>query len=375
MSEKKFPILLVDDIPANLHALEELLQSETRTFLKASSGSEALLLILENKDIGLILLDVQMPDMDGFEVAQFIRSYKASSLIPIIFVTAISKEEKFMMKGFNRGAVDYLSKPLNVYITRSKVEVFEKLYFYQRILLDSMAEKEQINNKLQQFSKIVAHDLKSPLTGIISLVELFQEDERLAKLDGIPEYLDLLSDAAKSCSDMIDSLLEHAKVADGNVALELVNTAELVEEVLKLLFTTKPFENTIQETLPIFVTDKVKLQHVFHNLISNAIKYNDKEVLKIEIGSKEEENFYEFFVKDNGAGIKHEDHEGIFDLFETAGAASGRPETSTGVGLNIARMYVQEQDGRIWVESTPDVGSIFYFEWKKNFPVSKPGEL
>lgn len=370
MPTKKIPILLVDDIPANLHALEEMLQSETRTFLKANSGAEALKIIMKNKDIGLILLDVQMPGMDGFEVAQYIKSYKPSSLIPIIFVTAISKDEKFILKGYQSGAIDYLSKPLNVYITRSKVDVFEKLYFYQRILVEQLAQKEQINNKLLQFTNIVAHDLKSPLTGIISLVEFLQEDERLSVLEGIPEYLNLFTEAAKRSSEMIDSLLEHSKVADENVAGEIVNTAELVAEILKFQFPTKPSRSIIHETLPVFLTDKVKLQHVFHNLISNAIKYNDKEVLQIEIGSLENENFYKFFVKDNGSGIKEDDNKRIFELFETAGADSGHQETSTGVGLNIAKLYVEEQNGRIWVESEMGIGSTFYFQWSKSFPAS-----
>lgn len=364
MSTRKFPILLVDDIPANLEALEGMLQSENRTFLKAGSGTEALHLVMKNKDIGLILLDVQMPDMDGFEVAHYVKSYKPSSLIPIIFVTAISKEEKFIMKGYDRGAVDYLFKPLNVDITRSKVEVFEKLYFYQSLLLDSLAEKEQVNSKLQQFTNIVAHDLKSPLTGMISLVELLLEDERLLVLDGIPEYLSLLSDAAMQSSEMIDHLLQDSKVANDKIVVEMVDTGSLVSEVVKLLFTTRPAETIIHETLPVIHTNKIKLQHVFHNLISNAIKYNDKQTMKIEIGCLEKERFHEFFVKDNGRGIKEEDCKRIFELFETAGPSTG-VETSTGVGLNIAKMYVEQQDGKIWVNSSPGIGSTFYFEWKK----------
>lgn len=364
MSTRKFPILLVDDIPANIEALEGMLQNENRTFLKAGSGTEALQLVMKYKDIGLILLDVQMPDMDGFEVAHYVKSYKPSSLIPIIFVTAISKEEKFILKGYDRGAVDYLFKPLNVDITRSKVEVFEKLYFYQRLLLDSLAEKEQVNSKLQQFTNIVAHDLKSPLTGMISLVELLLEDERLNTLEGVPEYLSLLSSAALQSSEMIDQLLQHAKTSDSKIVGEMADTAKLVSEVVRLLFTTRPAETIIHQTLPVFHTNRIKLQHVFNNLISNAIKYNDKQTIKIEIGSVEKGRFYEFFVKDNGRGIKEEDCKRIFELFETAGPSTGS-ETSTGVGLNIAKMYVEEQDGKIWVDSSPGIGSTFYFEWKK----------
>lgn len=361
---KKITILLVDDIPANLHTLEEMLQTDSRVFLKATSGAEALQLVLKNNDIGLILLDVQMPDMDGFEVAQHLQSYRATSLIPIIFVTAISKEEKFILKGFSKGAVDYLPKPLNIYITRSKVDVFERLYFYQQTLRDTIAEKEKVNKQLEQFTYIVSHDLKSPLTGIISLVELLKEDERINTVDGIKECLDLLSDASLRSVDMINSLLEDSKRADSRLSLELVDTAEMIRQLTRLLFNIKPVETILDPALPAFKTNKVKLKHVFHNLITNAIKHNDKEALKLRIGVNDRGDLYEFYVEDNGAGIADKDRKRIFELFETA-APSGGAETSTGVGLNIAKLYVEEQGGKIWVDSEPGKGSTFFFEWKK----------
>lgn len=363
-SNKKFTILLVDDIPANLHTLKEMLHSESRVFLKATSGLEALELVLKNSDIGLILLDVQMPDMDGFEVAQHLQSYKASSLIPIIFVTAISKEEKFILRGYNKGAVDYLPKPLNIQITRSKVDVFEKLYFYQQALRDSIAAQEKVNKQLEQFTYIVSHDLKSPLTGIISLVELLKEDERINTIADIKECLDLLSDASVRSTDMINALLEDSKKSDSRLSLEQVDTAEMIHQIIRLLFNTKPTESSIDPALPVFKTNKVKLEHVFHNLITNAMKHNDKDALKLRIGVNDRGELYEFFVEDNGSGIDQKDRERIFELFETAGPAGGA-ETSTGVGLNIARKYVEEQGGNIWVTSEPGIGSTFFFEWKK----------
>jgi two-component system sensor histidine kinase/response regulator len=135
----EFTILLVDDRPENLISLEEVLAQEGRTFIKASSGNEALRQVLKNDQIGLIMLDVQMPDMDGFEVAQFLKSNPKTRDISIIFVTALSKEDQYILKGFQEGAVDYLQKPLNINVTKAKVNVFEKIYFYQKNLKNTVA--------------------------------------------------------------------------------------------------------------------------------------------------------------------------------------------------------------------------------------------
>ena len=133
-----FTILLVDDRPENLISLEALLSGDGRRFIKANSGNEALRLVLKNEDIGLIMLDVQMPDMDGFEVARILKSNSKTKEISIIFVTAINKEERHVLQGFKEGAVDYLQKPLDVNVTLAKVDVFEKLYFYQHDLKTSL---------------------------------------------------------------------------------------------------------------------------------------------------------------------------------------------------------------------------------------------
>src|SRR3954464_482111 len=131
---KKFTILLVDDRMENLLSLEQMLLAENRTFIQATSGNEALKQVLKNEDIGLIMLDVQMPDMDGFEVARLLKANPKTKDISIIFVTAINKDESYVLRGFEKGGVDYLSKPLDINVTRAKVDVFERLYFYQREL-------------------------------------------------------------------------------------------------------------------------------------------------------------------------------------------------------------------------------------------------
>ncbi len=141
--QNEFTILLVDDRAENLVALEDILAKPGRIFLKATSGNDALKIMLKNADIGLVMLDVQMPGMDGFEVARILKSNPKTRHISIIFVTAINKEEQYVLKGFEEGAVDYLQKPLDINITRAKVNVFEHLYFYQHKLSKSVQTIEK----------------------------------------------------------------------------------------------------------------------------------------------------------------------------------------------------------------------------------------
>jgi two-component system, sensor histidine kinase and response regulator len=359
-----FTILLVDDREDNLIALQEILENENRQFIKALSGNEALKHILKNDNIGLIMLDVQMPGMDGFEVARLVKSNPKTKDISIIFVTAINKGEQYVLQGFSEGAVDYLQKPLEVSITRAKVKVFEQLYFYQQRLKHSIQEKEYINKQLERFVYIVSHDLKSPLASIITILSILERDQRITGQHDLCNSLEMLSQSAHHLSDMITALLEYSKKSSEEQVVEETDVAELVMTVTYLLFPPKNIQVDVVTELPVLVTRKLKLMQVFQNLIGNAIKYNDKDKGLIEIGCTERENYYEFYVKDNGPGIAKKDEKKIFYLFEVTDNKA-KNETSTGIGLNIMKMLVEEQGGKFWVESEEGKGSCFYFEWRK----------
>lgn len=363
-SEKDFTILLVDDREENLLSLEEMLQGEGRKFIRASSGNDALKMVLRNEQIGLIMLDVQMPGMDGFEVARLLKSNPRTSEISIIFVTAISKEEQYVLKGFEEGAVDYLQKPLDTNVTKAKVNVFEQLYFHQRSLKDAMAQLEKINKQLEQFVFIVAHDLKSPLSGIVTMLSVLEVEPTIMQNNHTKQYIDLLSSAALHLSDMISSILDYSRKSMQQQSVEEVDVHQLVEQIAFLLFPPAHIRIVITSRLPVLRTRKLKLQQVFQNLISNAVKYNDKKEGLIEVGMEDKGEFYEFFVRDNGPGISEEDQYNMFKLFRTGSNVSAK-ESSTGVGLNIMKVIVEEQGGRIHVASEPGKGSTFYFEWKK----------
>ncbi|MBV9988506.1 MAG: response regulator [Chitinophagaceae bacterium] len=361
---QEFVILLVDDRPENIISLEEILTQPGRRFLHAGSGNEALKQVLKNEDIGLIMLDVQMPDMDGFEVAHILKANSKTKDIAIIFVTAISKDEQFALKGFAHGAVDYLHKPLDVNITRAKVNVFERLYFTQSNLARSLAEVERINKQLERFVFIVSHDLKSPLASISMLADLLQADNRIADESSLHENVTIIANAANKLSEMIGSILEYSRKSLSQQTREDVDTHRLVSEIVELLFLPKHFKMVIHDCLPVLHTRKIKLQQVLQNLISNAVKYNDKKEAIIEIGAKDKGNWYEFYVKDNGPGISKKDHARIFHVFEITENETHK-DSSTGVGLNLLKILVEEQGGKIWVDSVPGEGSTFYFEWQK----------
>ncbi len=363
-TQKDFIILLVDDRPENLISLEELLTKPGRRFIKASSGNEALRQVLKHEDIGLVMLDVQMPEMDGFEVAHILKSNVKTKDISIIFVTALSRDEHFVLKGFEEGAVDYLQKPLDVNVVRAKVNVFEQLYYNQSGLKSALAELGLINKQLEKFVYIVSHDLKSPLSSIILMLELLKDDELVQGNNELKENVDMLFNASGRLSNMIGSLLEHSRMNLANQSIEEVNTEELVSELTALLFPPKHITVRLHGELPVIRTSRVRLQQVLQNLLSNAIKYNDKENGIVEVGATDKGNWVEFYVKDNGPGVAESDKQRIFKLFETTNNKSTR-DSSTGVGLNLLKVLVEEQGGRIWVDSVEGEGSTFYFEWKK----------
>lgn len=362
--DREFIVLLVDDRPENNILLEELLEKPNRKFIKASSGNEALKIALKTLDIGLIMLDVQMPEMDGFEVARILKSNTKTKNKAIIFVTAINKEEQYVLQGFEEGAVDYLQKPLDINITRAKVDVFEKLYFYQQDLKNSYAELERVNKQLERFVYIVSHDLKSPLASIITILSTLQSNNVIEEHPDIQEKIDLVYMASDHLSSMISSILEYSKQSFHQQTIEEVNTYELVNQTFFLLFPPSNIKIKVSENLPVLNTRKLKLQQVFQNMLSNAIKYNDKAEGLIEVGVTDNGDFYNFSVKDNGPGIANADLSRIFNLFQVAGNTTNS-DSSTGVGLNILKVIVEEQGGKIWVESELGKGSTFYFEWRK----------
>jgi signal transduction histidine kinase len=268
------------------------------------------------------------------------------------------------MQGFEEGAVDYLQKPLDINVTKAKVNVFEKLHLYQQQLKESLLEVEKVNKQLEKFVYMVSHDLKSPLSSIITILSTLRENAIIESDPFTSQKIDSVYIASSHLSEMITSILEYSKQSIEQQTVEEVDVFELVNQIVFLLFPPANFTIKVADTLPTIRTRKIKLQQVFQNLISNAMKYVDKPDALIKIDAVEKEDFYIFSVEDNGPGMGKQDLDKIFKLFEV-GENKSNKDSSTGVGLNILKVLVEEQGGRIWVESLPGKGSVFYFEWRK----------
>ncbi len=359
---KPINILLVDDRPENLISLESILEQDGRNILKASSGEEALVIALE-KDIAMILLDVQMPGMDGFEVARLLKENSHTKDIAIIFVTALSKDEKYSIQGYEEGAVDYLLKPLDTFVVRAKVNVFSKLYLQQRELKENNELLHRTNKQLDEFVYIVSHDLKAPLRGLSSLATFLEDELGESPKPEILDLLTMMKSRTSRMQQLIDGILHYSRLANTKGQTELVDVKELINNIIDLVSPPETISFTIPDNLPKINCEKIKLHEVFQNLISNAIKYMDKAEGKIVIGFQDREDEYEFWVKDNGMGIKPEHLEKIFGLFQTL-LPKDQCE-STGIGLTIVKKIIESERGRITVTSAFGEGSTFGFTWNK----------
>ncbi len=355
-------ILLVDDRPENLISLSSILESDQRNIIVAYSGNEALKIALEN-EIGLILLDVQMPEMDGFEVARLLKENSRTKDVPILFVTALSKDEKYTMQGYEEGAVDYLHKPLEVNLVKAKVNVFEKAYRQKIELKESNVQLTATNKQLDEFVYIVSHDLKAPLRGLSSLCSFLEEELGGNPKPEVQDLLNMMKSRTGRMQSLIDGILHYSRMANTVSQKENVSVNELIVNIIDLIDPPPHIKFEIQDNLPDLFTERVKLHEVFQNLISNSIKYNNKEQGVIKIRFHSYPQYYEFIVEDNGCGIKPEHFEKIFGIFQTL--ISKDKNESTGIGLTIVKKIIEQQEGKIFIESEYGLGSTFKFTWMK----------
>lgn len=355
MPHKKHTLLLIDDKPENLMALESILHLPGREIISCLSGKEALQVLLKKK-VSLILVDVQMPEMDGYEFVEIIKGHPNTASIPTIFVTAISNEQKYLTKAYELGAIDFLSKPLNTEISRKKVESFLKIWDYDQELKKLNEILAQKNEELEQFANIIAHDLKTPLGNIQTLINLIEEDHILDVDSEVAGIFDMVKTSSKRMSKLIDDMLHYSKNVQNNEGKEVVNISETLDEVLKLI---NPAANVHIEKVDLnenILFQPLAFQQIISNIISNAIKYNDKEVINIGVCFDKENS--SLSIMDNGPGIDEKYHDKIFEMFQTLGK-SYNGESSTGVGLNLVKKLVEKNDAVITVKSNSDEGCKF----------------
>ena len=358
--EDKMNILLVDDRPENLLTLESILEREDRCILKASGGNEALRMAIK-ENIGLILLDIQMPDIDGVEVARLLRSNNRTRHIPIIFVSAVSKSERPCLEGFEEGTIDCLSKPLNLEETKSKVQLFEKIYRLQQQNAALEKNCQQINQHLDHFVYIVSHDLKAPLRAIDNLATWINDDLAGNGNSNVTENLVLMRNRVTRMSSLLEGLLEYSRsgrIADEPASLDL---NQMVHGIFETLEPPPGFQLKVKE-LPEVIGSQEKFYKVFFHLINNAIMHHHQpEQGLIQIDAQVSSDNIIFSIEDNGPGIPLQFHQKVFDLFATL-KSKDEVET-TGVGLAVVKKIVNDSSQKVWIEDGSNGGTIFRFSY------------
>lgn len=375
-------ILLVDDREENLISLESLLDTkeEQITYLFAQSGEEALKIALK-EELALILLDVQMPGMNGYEVAKYLRNTGRTRDIPIIFVTAIDQETSHMVEGFEAGAVDFLFKPLHPFITKAKVFSFVRFYLQKKALeeanryalslnkeLEERVEERtqeltRINNDLDNFIYTASHDLKAPINNIEGLMKMISDrfSAKPANPEELSDLMDMVNESVVRFKNTLKDLTEVAKVQHEEVSDESkVSFGEMLEEV-KLTITdliekydAQIFEDFSQ--VPEINFSRKNLRSIIYNLVSNAIKYSSPERKpEIKITTARHDAYILLRVEDNGLGIKKEVQKKVFGMFKRLHSHV----EGTGVGMAIVKRIVENSSGKIELQSEEGKGTIF----------------
>lgn len=361
IAEARPKILLVDDRWENLLATEKVLKSLQADIFKASSGNEALSLVLRH-DFAVVLLDVQMPEMDGFETALLMQEHESMAGVPIIFVTAISKEDKYASQAAEIGAVDYIFKPINPDILKSKVKVYLDLYVQREQILHLNATLSQSNEELERFAYICSHDMQEPVRMMNAYAGLLADSSELALDEGGRRYLHFILDNARRMQKMISDILTFSRVGREDILLETVDCEAILNEILS------EFEDAIQRThaeitydsLPCLETSPTLVRVLFQNLIGNALKFQDgSRPPVITITAATQGSAWRFSVTDNGIGIDENFRARIFTIFQRLHRKEDYP--GTGIGLSTCRKFIQLCGGDIDFTSAPGEGSTFYF--------------
>ena len=353
-------ILMVDDRPANLVALEAILEPLGVPLVRALSGEEALLQLLQG-DFAVILLDVQMPGLSGLETAELIKKRERCRHIPLILITASSREATYVFNGYAHGAVDYLLKPVDPGILRAKVSVFIDLYRRGETIRQQAALLGQSEAK-EAFLALVAHELRTPLTTAKAQAQLALRQMPAEEKSPARPALNVISRQIDRLVKLVGELLDLNALESGRLSLNLTEF-ELGPVLAEAIERMRPFsaEHTIDFQPPadlLITADRDRIEQVMVNLLSNAIRYSP-DGGRIEIALRREGDKIQLSVTDQGLGIERDKQELIFERF---GRAHGTSYGGLGLGLYITKGIVEQHVGRIWVESGRGRGSTFLVE-------------
>ena len=366
-------ILVVDDRPHNLLAMETALKDVGAEIFTAQSGNEALTLMLHHH-FALVLLDVQMPEMDGFEVAALMRGNEDTKHIPIIFVTAISKDDEYVFRGYKTGAVDYLFKPINQDILCAKVQVFLDMHRQRRQLESANARALAANRAKSEYLANMSHEIRTPMTAILGFTENLLQEEDSGRAD--PERLESLQTVLRNGRHLlrlVNDILDLSKIEAGKVESESVRFSPfgLAREVVSLMQVRADdakialelrFQGRMPETM---CGDPMRLRQILINLVGNAIKFTHTGRVRLNVASARGERrqpTVRFEVNDTGIGMTDRQIDGLFEAFSQADDSTTRKYGGSGLGLAISKRLTEIIGGTISVTSKPGKGSTFHLE-------------
>ncbi len=365
---KNAKILVVDDIPENVKVIAHMLKGMGFAITFAKSGYEALEKLKSNPP-NLVLLDISMPGMDGYEVCERIKNDPETEDIPVIFVTARDNPEDVVM-GFEKGAVDYLTRPVNSAELKARVMTHLELKSSRDIIRQQNRELWELNASKDKFLSILAHDLKNPIAGLITISELtakmyssLTDTERL-------NYIKEIHSSAERVLNILEDLLQWSRSQSGRIEYNPteVNLGRVTAEALAAVEdTVLKKELSVENNIPgesLVFADRYMIATVIRNLLSNAVKFSYPGG-KISLEARINESHVSYKVTDSGIGIPEENMKRLFRIDGGLSTPGTEKEKGTGLGLILCREFVEKNKGTIRAESTPGKGTTFTFTLPK----------
>jgi signal transduction histidine kinase len=387
LREIESKLLIVDDLPDNLLALAALISGPDRQVFKASSAEQALMLLLDH-EFALAIIDVQMPGMDGFALAELMRGTEKTKDIPIVFVSAAGREMNYAFKGYEHGAVDFLHKPLDTYAVKTKVNVFVDLYRQRKALVrqlqaleQSRQEQEALLSELRStqeelqravrmrddFMSIVSHELRTPLNGLILETQLrklhLQKNNTAAfSMDKLRAMSDRDERQILSLIRLIEDMLDISRIRTGKLSIRPLrfDLVQLVRNVLEnfsaqIAAAECPLSLDDAQGQVFGFWDEFRIEQVLSNLLTNALRYGSGKPIEVAVWADSQSAYVR--VTDQGVGIAPEDQPRVFMQFERV--VNNRYASGLGLGLYISEQIVQAHGGEIRLESHVGEGSQF----------------
>ena len=371
--ENKPKILLVDDKEENLVALETVLKGLDVELVKATNGNDALKETLHH-DFALALLDIQMPGMDGYELAEILREEENTAHLPFIFISGIYTDQFHVFQGYEKGAISFLTKPFQPEILINNVKLFIKMHQdeaeLKRLNQDLEGKNEELkflNKELESFTYSVSHDLRAPLRAINGYSQILLQEHRQDYNEEVSRLLGIINGNANKMGELIDNLLSLSKLGKREIQKVEVDMEALMQSVVEEISEIEGWQKVSWKLakLPPCFGDYRLLRQVWINLLTNGLKYSGKkEFPLVEVGSEVKPHEVVYYVRDNGAGFDMKFVDQLFRVFHRLHKPT--EFEGTGVGLAIVQRIIFRHGGKVWAEGAVGEGAQFYFTVPSN---------